>query len=369
MAANPSSDSKANLHMQYLRNLHTSFVPPPLTEEQEEEKRGRSRGRAIWLEVLAEQRQFRSQDPDDINDGTHPAFRFLDLPAKLRNMVYMHCLEDTKDMENGNDTHLNRCDLKARDVAAHERAVKWLGSGTTSAYRLYEIDLHKNLSQGNTAYEKYQPADLPDSVRDSCEAYMATYQVEVNNGCEHEKHNAISTVRIKERGNLCEDLPFLALTCRQILDEMWGTVLLNTTSHVYSTDEDDNEDEDEGDEGADDQEHQIYGKGKELRLLTLFQILADVTPLAYGNPGPRTDGRHCVEGRQNSGLSHLLRKVRQGETLDRSSLAREPATLGWLDRHTQGRRPREQVPRRKNSKTSLLGMDISRTPGICFVPY
>lgn len=39
--------------------------------------------------------------------------------------------------------------------------------------------------------------------------------------CEHDKHHEAIVVRINERGNLCKDLPFLALTCRQILGEMW----------------------------------------------------------------------------------------------------------------------------------------------------
>jgi hypothetical protein len=70
------------------------------------------------------------------------------------------------------------------------------------------------------AHRKHLEAKLDGHVRQPYNDYIATYQVKTEDPCEHE-HSAIGVVHINERGNLCEDLPFLAMTCRQIFAEMW----------------------------------------------------------------------------------------------------------------------------------------------------
>lgn len=67
--------------------------------------------------------------------------------------------------------------------------------------------------------------DIETSV-DAHQAYMdyrAAYKIGMGKICNHYlSHGDPERVKITERGNACEDIPFLALTCRLILGEMWN---------------------------------------------------------------------------------------------------------------------------------------------------
>jgi hypothetical protein len=60
MADPNTSLSPADLHMQHLKGLQTSFVPLPLTNEQEYEKDERKMGRCFWEDVLIQYREARA---------------------------------------------------------------------------------------------------------------------------------------------------------------------------------------------------------------------------------------------------------------------------------------------------------------------
>lgn len=106
------------------RTYNTSrvFKPrsSPLTSptRKRTKKADRKLGRAFWEKVLAGHREYeagrknRSKNNDkpvDDDERQQPlAFCFLDLPAKIRNAVYMIYLEGAKDIETGNDIRRKR---------------------------------------------------------------------------------------------------------------------------------------------------------------------------------------------------------------------------------------------------------------------
>lgn len=60
-----------------------------------------------------------------------------------------------------------------------------------------------------------------DDVRKAFHFYKHQHDVFVDR-CFHEEHDGRGVIRVNERGNLCADLPSLALTCRQVFREMWS---------------------------------------------------------------------------------------------------------------------------------------------------
>lgn len=70
--------------------------------------------------------------------------------------------------------------------------------------------------------EESEEEDISDTAKNALGDYVATHTVALKHYCRHDAHGAENVVIINKRGNLCEDLPFLALTCRQILAEMWS---------------------------------------------------------------------------------------------------------------------------------------------------
>jgi hypothetical protein len=240
VAEDSSSGSKADLHMQHLKGLDKTFVPPPLTKDQEEERKGRPLARAMWQEVLKavleDQHLFSSEatePPESPNDRAVVPSRFFDLPAELRNMAYLYCLDDTKDENNMNDTRLNRHDLA--------ESAPWGGPNTSricahlwrprSTHEYFEWNLCEEVKRTD-AHRQNLKVDVNDHVRQAYEDYIASYQVNIKEPCEHDVHSDNAFVLITERGDVCENLPCLALTCRQILGEMWTWIFSTSPATI-----------------------------------------------------------------------------------------------------------------------------------------
>jgi hypothetical protein len=141
-------------------------------------------------------------------------------------MVYLYYLEDTKSMGSRNDMRLNRLLFVAKDPLPPSVATTRFGSvGPHTKFQLYEKSVEDSLWKIK-AYKKYERSlpylgrpGIPDTVQNAFEDYQDTYITKIPCHCKH-NHCAPAAVRISRRGNLCEDMPFLALTCRQILGEM-----------------------------------------------------------------------------------------------------------------------------------------------------
>jgi hypothetical protein len=109
---------------------------------------------------------------------------------------------------------------------------------------------------------------LSKRVLDNC---RDAYRVDLKHFCEHDKHHEANVVRINERGKLCENLPFLALTCRQIFGEMWLWYFSATPSQGKKTTE---------------QvierliKDRVQGENQEFRLLSPAPLPPDVTSFA-----------------------------------------------------------------------------------------
>lgn len=61
-----------------------------------------------------------------------------------------------------------------------------------------------------------------NTVEETLRDFVAAYKNFRTQYCKHDVHRVEIVVNINDRGNLCGDLPFLALTCRQVLTEMRG---------------------------------------------------------------------------------------------------------------------------------------------------
>jgi hypothetical protein len=143
-------------------------------------------------------------------------------------MVYLYYLEDTKSMGSRNDMRLNRLLFVAKDPLPPSVATTRFGSvGPHTKFQLYEKSVQDSLWKIK-AYKKYERSlpylgcpGIPYTVQNAFEDYQDTYMTEIPCHCKH-NHCAPAAVRISRRGNLGEGMPFLALTCRQILGEMWA---------------------------------------------------------------------------------------------------------------------------------------------------
>jgi hypothetical protein len=143
-------------------------------------------------------------------------------------MVYLYYLEDTKSMGSRNDMRLNRLLFVAKDPLPPSVATTRFGSvGPHTKFQLYEKSVQDSLWK-TKAYKKYERSlpylgrpGIPHTVQKAFEDYQDTCMTKIPCHCKH-NHCAPAAVRINRRGNLCEDMPFLALTCRQILGEMWA---------------------------------------------------------------------------------------------------------------------------------------------------
>lgn len=131
---------------------------------------------------------------------------FLGLPGEVRNLVYDHCVADAKSLHTG-PTLLTpeSIECKSTNGMATRRSI-YIQSDEEY------LEAHGLSTRARTAFKSYQTA----------------HAMEMTQNDDDDKQQTPDLVRINKRGNLCENLPALALTCHQILGELWGLYFLGS---------------------------------------------------------------------------------------------------------------------------------------------
>ncbi|CAO2647285.1 Nn.00g082070.m01.CDS01 [Neocucurbitaria sp. VM-36] len=237
---------------------HT-FVPPELTPEQEQRKRGQARGRELWEQALSEYHdpepgsdaeiyfEARADSESDTSMTTSEVYdkfeHFLDLPPELRNMVYARYLEAAKDKAKGNDARSRREKLQDPIHSSFSR-----GLCSTSDQSMLH-DGYRPRSYGNrkrwfrhrlqkAVWKTLERAEQQDGVSDedggeSFDEYEAQ-QLHATKCVSSTDDRKSNDVRINARGSLDEDMPFLSLTSRQLLREIWGLYFLGRPRYTMA---------------------------------------------------------------------------------------------------------------------------------------
>jgi hypothetical protein len=176
--------------------------------------------------VLKKNRTKNSNRPGDNDERQQsPAFRFLDMPPEIRNATHMTYLNNAKDIASGNDIRLKlreKIKILPRPNPSR-RALFYHAPLTPAPYAVEEERLRISIQRRSSLVLEGGEGDkISDAAKDTLRDYVAAHKVAFKHHCKHDAHRAENVVAINERGKLCEDLPFLALSRRQILAEMWG---------------------------------------------------------------------------------------------------------------------------------------------------
>ncbi|KAF9691154.1 hypothetical protein EKO04_010590 [Ascochyta lentis] len=161
-------------------------------------------------------RRVDAEDEEELSSSSQSSdvFRFLDLPAEIRNTVYaIYCKEDR--------------------VRRHKREERYRkcrnpGRGSRIPYPCRALEQEfQNLAIVIGAHIRkkiVQPEKILDSGIGQYEEYEVQHQYKRKCAYEHEYHSDMTVVSVNARGNLCENLPPLSLASRQLLSETWASV-------------------------------------------------------------------------------------------------------------------------------------------------
>jgi hypothetical protein len=109
--------------------------------------------------------------------------------------------------------------------------------GDREAFEQYRLQ-HETYSRRCWHEDDHEEADEPDHEMEDEEEGDSDDgdEAEDDNASIHEYDDA-SVVYVNARGNLCDDLPMLALTCRQVLCEIWNQIYprLNSATRYHAT--------------------------------------------------------------------------------------------------------------------------------------
>jgi hypothetical protein len=193
--------------------------PQSLTEHQKQKTKERERGRHLLEEVLNEV-QLKKGRP-----VVHPNGKsFLDLPPELRNVIYEFYRGEDQLVQGGlgrslnNWVYYNGLPMISTAPQTYDRRPQPYTDiqekRRRSDRRLVDKVPQSKLDQAAAAY------DLSPNAHEAFLEYKNQHDLRLPR-CFHEEHSVPFTI-INQRGNLCGDLPFIALTCREVLGEVWG---------------------------------------------------------------------------------------------------------------------------------------------------
>jgi hypothetical protein len=239
-ASAQQSEAKLEVANQHLQRLGSPTVTSALSEYQKQTAADQRKGGELLEEVLAEYREKHS--PANETSGTN----LLDLPAELRNVIYAFNLRDEKEIRERRERTQDRCCTRHLQPRHQKRlAISHSCSAVMNqrptAYthvqeqqRIRSQELLDQISQN-------KPDQAIGSHHDAlstgaCRFYKEyKYQHDIPTGrCFHEehdkpahydnsydnpfeKHGDYNLIVVNERGNLCADLPAIALSCQLVL--------------------------------------------------------------------------------------------------------------------------------------------------------
>jgi hypothetical protein len=136
----------------------------------------------------------------------------------LRNRVYVFYIEDADDEDNGSDMRdaRSRIELPTPYRVGYFQTVP-RDRRCQTRFEVEESRLRDLIAENSALLER---GELSEITQKAYRDYEAAYKIIFDEYCGH-RHQFQGIVLITARGNVCEDLPFLALTCRMILGEMW----------------------------------------------------------------------------------------------------------------------------------------------------
>jgi len=198
------------------------FPVPKLTLGQQMQTFDRSEAQKLWELALCEHREYEGmhEDKGRKNAGCETD-SFLGLPGEIRNIIYSFYLGSAKNPLSKNGECV-KPGLSKVDHSSLPHFVAASGKKTrpSKPVRKNEREMRRLMVlKGNEFVETYK---LSYNAKDAFLDRIAAHTIDLKDETEAEKEYTPGTVRINERGQLCERLPALALTCRKILGEMWG---------------------------------------------------------------------------------------------------------------------------------------------------
>jgi hypothetical protein len=205
--------------------------PQSLTEHQKQKTKERERGRHLLEEVLNEV-QLKKGRP-----VVHPNGKsFLDLPPELRNVIYEFYRGEDQLVQGGlgrslnNWVYYNGLPMISTAPQTYDRRPQPYTDiqekRRRSDRRLVDKVPQSKLDQAAAAY------DLSLNAHEAFLEYKNQHDLRLPR-CFHEEHSVPFTI-INQRGNLYGDFPFIALTCREVLGEVWDTRKRPTLSESKS---------------------------------------------------------------------------------------------------------------------------------------
>ncbi|KAH7071293.1 hypothetical protein BKA63DRAFT_555259 [Paraphoma chrysanthemicola] len=166
----------------------------------------------------------------DSEDGSaNGPFRFLDLPPETRLNVYAFVLlhEGVERKERKRDAdfreHISKHQNVSQSRPTYRSMRPSLWNSVDPSPRVYHVRLKSRIEEQHDANELIPGAEA------SYRQCKAEYEIRRRGGGRRqpEQQGLVQyhpPVHINARGNLCDDLPMLALTCCLVLSEMWNRI-------------------------------------------------------------------------------------------------------------------------------------------------
>ncbi|KAH7396338.1 hypothetical protein BKA66DRAFT_438283 [Pyrenochaeta sp. MPI-SDFR-AT-0127] len=236
-----AEDPPEFVQKEHLETLKGHATPLARTKDQQDRRNDQAKGRELWGKTLqlSYERKHPRKTQKDVDSGRfehrnyfrrklrcsanpHEPFPFLDLPAEVRNMVCKYYMIEFEKTGWGSEDDIQRRAGTDSGASVPKRKLCHTAKLTRRHERIRElIDEISERILGETV-------DLTHGARKAFQQYSSEHAVRLWR-CPHEDHQEPGKVKINQLGNICEDLPPLALTCRQMLGETWGLFHAPTT--------------------------------------------------------------------------------------------------------------------------------------------
>lgn len=190
--------------------------PKRLTKKQQAFVQGQVHGRSIWQTVLLQLQQHRRASarapkiPEDYRD-----FRFLDLPAEIRNTIYELCIACD------NEDHAVNCYCHMADNSRRGRKAKKKLTRKQKEARALVGRLE------NEVYGQHERMEISDHTRI---AFADRVWQNRQTWCypTEATHDRLTVVHIHPSGGLCRKLPAISCVNGQAFEESWGLFFPST---------------------------------------------------------------------------------------------------------------------------------------------